>query len=312
MSEIHFWTTSAAPGKELSYWKKATCEAIFEVDLEAVEGAGPLAASIQQQQLGAISLSRMEINFGQIVRRTSQSIARSRSAQLELVYLENGHLFLRQAGREAQLRAGECMLVDSREPYELTTAPESRNLSFHLPLKWLQQWLPQHEASIAVPITAQSPWGRVLLAAMCAIPTGPVGDFGSQYAEQIAGALALAVRRDEMSGSSVHARGLFTRVRKTLLNLAHDETVDARRVASEHRISVRYLHSIFAGAGTTYSRELMQIRLDRAARMIRDRRFAELSISEIAWRCAFYDASHLTRHFRKHFACTPGEYRSQH
>ena len=42
MSEVTFWTTSAAPGKELSYWKKATCEAVFEVELEAVDVTEPL------------------------------------------------------------------------------------------------------------------------------------------------------------------------------------------------------------------------------------------------------------------------------
>ncbi|RXR23694.1 helix-turn-helix transcriptional regulator [Sphingobium fluviale] len=77
-----------------------------------------------------------------------------------------------------------------------------------------------------------------------------------------------------------------------------------------HGISVRYLHAIFSAAGTSYSHELLNIRLERAARMLRLAPFSDLSVAEIAWRCAFFDASHLTRHFRQRFGTTPGAFRS--
>jgi AraC-like DNA-binding protein len=310
MSEVCLWTTSAAPGKELAYWREVSCAAVFEVEIDAFDAPLPLVGTIQQQQLGAISLSRIDVNFGQIIRRTSGLIACSRKPQLELVYLTDGHLFLRHCGRETELKAGECILVDSREPYELITAPSSRNLSFHLPLTWLQQWLPHTDTCVAKPIASQSGWGHALVAAMRAIPEGSPGELGSLYAEQIAGALTLAVDRSDSSSASVYGRRLLTRLRRTLVDLAHDRSLSASRVASEHRISVRYLHSIFAASGTTYSQELGRIRLERSARMLRDPRFRALSIADIAWQCAFYDASHLSRQFRQQYGCTPGQYRT--
>jgi AraC family transcriptional regulator, positive regulator of tynA and feaB len=311
MSEARLWTTSAAPGKELAYWRMATCEAVFELELETFDADAPLAASIRHQQLGAISLSRMAINAGQVIRRTSTLIGRSRRAQLELVHLLEGHIFLRHYGREVEMGPGKCILVDSREPYELTTAPGSRNTSFHLPVEWLQRWLPQPEASVAKPIDTDSPWGRALLASICATSEDSPGEWESLCAEQIAGALTLAVDRNAPSPSgSAHSRRLFNRLRRTLVDFAHDNSIDARRVASKHNISVRYLHAVFASAGTTYSHELLRIRLERAARMLREPRLKDLSVADIAWRCAFYDASHLTRHFRHQYGCTPGAYRT--
>jgi AraC-like DNA-binding protein len=75
-------------------------------------------------------------------------------------------------------------------------------------------------------------------------------------------------------------------------------------------ISPRYLHKILAREGTTYGRELIRVRLERAAAMLRDRRFDELSISEIGWRCGFCDPSHFSKRFRDAHDQAPGAYRA--
>ena len=89
----------------------------------------------------------------------------------------------------------------------------------------------------------------------------------------------------------------------------HDHELDAGRLAAALGLSPRYVHKILAREGTTYGRELVRVRLDRAAAMLRDRRFDELSIAEIGWRCGFCDPSHFSKRFRDAFGHAPGAYR---
>ena len=49
-------------------------------------------------------------------------------------------------------------------------------------------------------------------------------------------------------------------------------------------------------------------RLDKASELLRN---IELSISEIAYKCAFNDLAHFSKSFRSRFNCTPKEYRER-
>ena len=310
MGTMRSWTTSEAPGGELSYWRRATCEAVFELEFDAIDVRSSLEASICQQDLGPVGLSRMSVGFGQVIRRTSASIGRSRAGQFELVYLTGGRAQLSQCGREVDLRPGSCMLVDSREQYTLMTAPDSRNLSFHIPVPWLQRWIPQPEAFVARAILPCTPWSEALLASLRAVDLDESTELDGRCAEHVAGALALSLGHEAAAQPlRTHQMKFCNRLRQTLIDLAHESDLDAPRVARAHGISVRYLHALFAASHTTYARELMTIRLDRAAKMLRDQRFDGVSLADVAWRCAFFDASHLNRHFRAEFGVTPGAYR---
>ncbi len=58
--------------------------------------------------------------------------------------------------------------------------------------------------------------------------------------------------------------------------------------------------------GETFHHFVLNNRLGYAAHLLLS---AEWPIEEIASRLNFANASHLHRHFTKHYGCTPGEYR---
>lgn len=53
----------------------------------------------------------------------------------------------------------------------------------------------------------------------------------------------------------------------------------------------------------------ISLRLERAARQLRDPQFTNVSVSEIAWRCGFTDSSHFARRFCQRYGTPPREYR---
>lgn len=306
------WSTEGVETKRaFPYWVEAVSEAIFELEIDSAN-RDRFFGCLQQELLGAAALSRFEVEQ-QVVTRTGAAIARSRQTQYELVYLRKGAMSLQQAGRTAELNRGECVLFDSKQPYQFATQGETSSLTVHCPHQWLQCWMRSPDDCLAKPVTSQMPWGTPLLALLEAVAREGIDDSAlprHTVADQIAGAMVLAFGQHG-SGHKVHGRKLFARVRQAIQDLAHDGEVDAARVAKMVGISTRYLHALCATAGTTYYTELLGIRLQRAEHMLSDPRFRQLSIADIAWRCGFRDPNHFTRRFRRKYAVTPGVFRSQ-
>ena len=311
MGEARSWDTAIAPaGRKIPYWSQAICEAVLELDLE-VRQQDPFEARMFQRDLGPMRMSRIIVSVDQTVHRTRSLIARSAKAQLEFITMRKGRALVTQHGHELLVAAGESVLIDGREPYDISLFGETENSAFHIPVGWLSQWLPNIESCVARLVNDRTPWGAALAAAIHAVydarPDWP--ESGRLEADQIAGALALALGPTPESVTP-HAHRLFVRLRQFLADNAHDCDLDAERAADELNISLRYLHSICAKAQTTYGAELMGVRLERAARLLRDPRFGDLSAAQIAWRCGFIDPSHFSKRFRERFHQPPGSFRS--
>jgi AraC family transcriptional activator of tynA and feaB len=84
-------------------------------------------------------------------------------------------------------------------------------------------------------------------------------------------------------------------------------SVDA--VCKELGISRRLTHRLFEAQRTQYGAYLKARRLERAKSELQNRRLDHLSVSEIAYRNGFGDASHFNRCFRSEFGMPPGAYR---
>jgi AraC-like DNA-binding protein len=88
----------------------------------------------------------------------------------------------------------------------------------------------------------------------------------------------------------------------------HDLTVTA--IATRHGVTPRYVQMLFEGEGTTFSRFLLYQRLGHAHRMLCDPRFAERTVSTIAFEAGFGDLSHFNRVFRRRYGESPSDVRA--
>jgi AraC-like DNA-binding protein len=89
-----------------------------------------------------------------------------------------------------------------------------------------------------------------------------------------------------------------------------DGSLTAAAVAARHRISTRYLHKLFADDALTFSRFLLDRRLDLAHARLRDPRFTAATVSRIASDAGFGDLSYFNRTFRRRFGRTPSDVRA--
>jgi AraC-like DNA-binding protein len=81
-------------------------------------------------------------------------------------------------------------------------------------------------------------------------------------------------------------------------------------LAARHGVTPRYVQRLFESEGFTFSQFVRDHRLERAYRMLSDRRFAQCTISTIAYDAGFGDLSHFNRAFRRRFGKSPSEARA--
>jgi AraC-like DNA-binding protein len=67
---------------------------------------------------------------------------------------------------------------------------------------------------------------------------------------------------------------------------------------------------LFEGEGTTYRDFVLDNRVTRAYRMLRDPRYVGHTVSAVAYECGFGDLSYFNRAFRRRFGATPSDVRA--
>jgi AraC-like DNA-binding protein len=82
-------------------------------------------------------------------------------------------------------------------------------------------------------------------------------------------------------------------------------------VAESQGISASYMRKLFAAEGTSFVDFVLEQRLLRAHRMLSDPRFAQRTISAIAFEVGFNDLSYFNRTFRRRFDETPSDVRER-
>jgi AraC family transcriptional activator of tynA and feaB len=299
---VRCWSTQdVQPRDALPYWRDSIGQVMLELDIEA-SGRG-FSAQLEQYSLGPATA-----NF---LRATSQSVARSRrclSRSIQeaflLVHLREGEFEFERHGQATLVRAGDCLLMDSRERYEVRCPRPTSCLILHLPPQWLRGFLPRPEVVAGRVLRPERGWSAAVTAATAALQPTEMSHLAlppGVVAEQVASLLALAAGPNVGTGVS----------RPEQLNgrLHQEIGLTPAAIAGQLRISARYLHHLFAKQSTTFGRELVRIRLERARDFLSDRRCADVPIGDIAARCGFAEASHFARCFRSTFGFSPSDYR---
>jgi transcriptional regulator GlxA family with amidase domain len=130
----------------------------------------------------------------------------------------------------------------------------------------------------------------------------------SVIADQLGTFLALMFG-GQGQGVSRHQSEVLVRLKRCMQERLDDPNLDPTAIASDIGISKRHLHGLFAQAGFTFGALLIDMRLERAAEMLSDRRFSGYRAGDVAWSCGFTNASHFARRFRAKYGTTPLNYR---
>lgn len=103
---------------------------------------------------------------------------------------------------------------------------------------------------------------------------------------------------------------MAVRIREYIeLHLA-DLDLSPHSIARAHHISVRYLHKLFQGEGTTVSRLIRRRRLEACRRELGRSPGHGVTVAAVAHRWGFVSPSHFSRAFRDAYGMSPSQWQS--
>lgn len=102
---------------------------------------------------------------------------------------------------------------------------------------------------------------------------------------------------------------IFERAKGYIERNLSDPALGSRKIASHCRISVRYLHAIFAGYATTVGSFIRALRLRQCRAELQDPRLRGKSVTEIFNRWGFNDPAHFSRAYKDQYGIAPSRER---
>ncbi|MFN3770765.1 MAG: transcriptional regulator FeaR [Ectopseudomonas guguanensis] len=307
-------TDHSAKADDFDAWAHAlstSCGAFHPVkprdfDRHAFTGkVTPLSAS------GSLSTSYITTNCPHVYRKRKDVNVDDQSF-FYLVLQQRGQARMCQGGEEADMACGDLVLLDASQPSDFYHRGLSQQLSIILPRHVVEDVFRHKPVRSGQRIPGDLQVSRMI--SLLATSTLPLETQDREeelaFLEALASLLkpvACVTRLDEVPPHNHH----LLRKAMAFIEATLDQgQVSADRVAREINVSVRTLHRLFAQAGTSLSRYVIDRRLERCAISLAESR-DNRPISLIADRAGFADISHFSRAFKQKYGVSPRLWRQQ-
>jgi AraC-like DNA-binding protein len=216
------------------------------------------------------------------------------------------------------LQVGDGVTFDHAVPTKFLVRAESHFWCLKIQRASVIRFFPDVDVLAGTRLLAQAPTVRLLFQylsgahAMLLAESGHATDvFGDHLVDLIA--LALGVGGD--ARALVEERGVRAARRHAVLREVEgglrNPQLSATTVALCLGITTRYVHLLLEESGQTFSEYVLEKRLERVAKSLREPRRAGQKIADIAYEAGFIDLSHFNRSFRRRFGETPTAMRTQ-
>lgn len=306
------WSSDGLVDKAaLSAWNDVMSNSVAEMTIDT-DHRQLFCAQWARYGLGPVDINIFR-TAEQTIARSATMARRSCDEVYALSYMQQGTAGVRHAGIDVYVPEGSFVLVSHALPYTFQFPHGAVALTAHMPTSWLRRWVPQPETMLARTFPAKH-WGGALAEMLTAIDQNGLEDAAlsrSCIADQLGAFLAL-MNGSGSSCESIHQGRMFKRAMQFMRDRYDDVDFDPCAIAAELNISKRYVHKIFASSNTTFGAELLELRLSKAAEILKDPRYAAYRINDVAFACGFSDSSHFARRFRERFGAAPLQIRKQH
>ena len=251
--------------------------------------------------------------FAHRLERTHRDVRRHGADHYLILFQVAGRSALTQIDQAAQLGVGDVALIDTARPVTFLSRQGSTQwLSLRLPRKSVQSHL-GFEPQVGLGRRGTCA-GRLLFDLIRDADSEPAFSSADSYMQlavyDLLGALFGSSDPWPNSRSSISRSTdkLFARICGVIRDGFSDPDFGPLEVASEARVSLRYVQRLFTERGATCSEFIYSLRLDHAAHLLHRRALLGTGqpLSEIAYACGFRDYAHFARKFRHRFGYPPG------
>ena len=281
------------------------------------EGDDPLDVRFTLTSIGDLQLFEYRGTMTRYL-RTPQHIAADGRSDLPLCMNFDGRKILsKQLGQEVELGKNDVALFATGDPGDWHMEPGASVQNVMIPRDKLAELVPESGDHIQRKLNPTLPATQLLqryvafLFGSGDLEADP--DVNAYMGRTLTDLVALALGAEHDAAEVAMARG----VRSARLQLVlggirsgyDDPSFSAETLAKNLGITPRYIRNLLYETGVTFSERVLELRLQKARRMLSNPRHNSSKVSDIALACGFNDISYFNNCFRRRFGAAPTQYR---
>jgi len=314
-------TTASVPAdRRLEFWREVVCQTIAGVEARPLISRRSYDGRIHCRPVHLRDFRHFDLLHvvadPQRVHRTRELIDLQAEEAWLLMLQEKGTCSIQQGDQRSTLAPGDIGFLDTARPYEVLFPQTFRQSILKVPASLFREIVPMRRDVAGMALAGSDPLtaiarANLLLLERLAHAISPM--LLPAAAERAIDHLGLAMRVHLDDGPIRRERGTsahFARASRYIVDHLGDSALSVERVANAIGISTGHLHEVFRRAtGATIGDFIRRQRLERCRRDLADQSLRHQSITFIAHRWGFSEASSLSRAFRAAYHISPRRYR---
>ncbi|MBR0751329.1 AraC family transcriptional regulator [Bradyrhizobium jicamae] len=295
-------------------WREAFCDWLGATDLAHLD-PGPFRGRWDFAAVRDLLLVRFRGSMHSIIRTAEQVTALPQARYFLSFNLAAAEFVFSQSGRDEAIAGGRALLFSGTEPFACRGAQSWASIG--IPLSMLQRLVPDIDGLTGSALDGAAPMLMHLnhYVGMLLEPGGLTDDpILTEHVEAtVCDLVALALRSAGDTVAVARLRGLRgTRCGEVLRAIGQgfaDPALSVQIIAAKIGVSASYVQQLLRETGVNFSERVLELRLQKARRMLADRRNDHLKVSDIALACGFNEASYFNRCFRRRYGDVPLRHR---
>jgi AraC-like DNA-binding protein len=305
-----FTTADVPRNHEFGFWRDVIGDTYFNLQL-AFKDSQHFRGTLEAWNLGLVSLSKLQCS--PLSYQRLRQHCQGGDSQILVTVPLMGEVEFSQLGRETRCAPGQFILEHSEEPYEFRHGAESCMWVIKVPEASLNSRIGNTSRYCAQHFDTTSGMGRLfndylhLITRHCNSQQSSraLALMGGQLIDLLSIALNEAPSALQSSLSIVRGAHL-ARIEAYVRQHLADPDLSPELLASQHGISLRYLHALFRDTGHSVAQWIRDLRLQAAFEQLQ-LASQGVSIAQIAYACGFNDQAQFNHAFRRRFDHPPGD-----
>jgi AraC-like DNA-binding protein len=287
---------------------------LFSVDFVVKPvGKEPFRADIDAYTLGRLRMARMAFS----AHKTSRlPLPDSAHREYFLVnHQQSGHVFVRQDGREGEIRPGDFYILNASRDFFLESDEVVTN-SICVSANEFRTVFPEVDYCTSVKFSSKTGVGPVVgafLSSAFELARTLDDNSASRLADTLPHVLAISLGTLTQEPITRSRLTIFQRerVKDYVRRHIRESSINCDAIAKAVQLSPRYLYDLFADEPLPIMRWVWSERLNNCKRELSLGALRNKSIGEIAYSWGFRDLAHFSRSFRAAFGQSPRNFRNQ-
>ena len=286
----------------------------FSATIEPLD-KGAYKFIVEIVELQSLTLA-LVCNTSAIIERKWEDMSAEDAKHFAIMNVLEGEMMITASRGATLLKSGEFLLTDNTQPLKIFVNRTVKVLIVYAPRSVLKRYIPDAAEVLSQVIRIrENDGGRApfspILKLWQHLKERQLEEFSvgisNQFLRDISDAYAQHLSRIARSG---HALQLKCTIREYIDKNLGNPRLSIASVASEFKISSRYVRSLFAGS-ERLSVYIQRRRMEKSATLLTSARYQSWSITKIAQRCGFKSSTAFSRCFRSHFHETARDFRSR-